>query len=218
MTRPNLALRFDDDPPPAAPPALALAGETAGPGDAGPAPTGAVHGFSRCAAAIHRFLMVRTSSDAHLCDDLMQQLWLAAANQGGRVPVAQAEYWLRRVARNLLHSHYRRLGRQPIRLDPAFGSELADRLSAAPLAPEALVQAEVHQAMLLALTELDTDDQEILLAHYAHGLSHAAIAERLGASARAVEGRLYRARLALRATLDRPPNPPTPPTPDEPPV
>ena len=54
---------------------------------------------------------------------------------------------------------------------------------------------------MLAITALDADAQEIVIARYVDDASHAQLAARFGVSERAIEGRLYRARQALRAGL-----------------
>ncbi len=66
---------------------------------------------------------------------------------------------------------------------------------------EALARKEVQDQLLLALTGLSGDAQELLIGSYFEGRSHAELASMLNVSERAIEGRLYRARVALRDKL-----------------
>lgn len=171
--------------------------------DACTAPAALQRAFDACSAAIHRYLAVRTG-DAHLADDLMQQLWLQMRGGGGAIPASRLEFWLRAVAKNLLRSHWRASRRRPEHVpipDAELAAELAERLVAQQLPADELDRREVRDQLLLALTDLPAAEQELLIGCYFERLSHAALAERLSLSERAVEGRLYRARQALRARL-----------------
>lgn len=163
--------------------------------------------YDRCAPSIYRFFMARTSNDGHTCEDLMQQLWLALASNAARVPVDQLEFWLRGVARNLLNTHWRKRSRRvadyPAASPAQAGRELADRIGAERLPASILEKQEVRDALLLAVTDLPSGDQDLILAHYFEGVPQTELANRLGMSARAIEGRLYRARQALREKLTR---------------
>lgn len=160
--------------------------------------------FREAASGVHRMLMVRTRNDAALCDDLMQQLWLAARKVPADLTLERFQPWLRGVAKNILASHFRSAS-SPSRMvtaDPALAMQIASMLES-PTPGEMLSGKEVREQLLLALTELDSADQELLIAHYVHGQSFAVLAERWTMSERAVEGRLYRARKELRQTLTR---------------
>ena len=159
--------------------------------------------FDRCSRALYRHIVVRVG-DAHLADDLMQQLWLQARTSGASVPEAELEFWLRGIARNLVRTHWRRQASRPKNVplpNPELAGELANRLVSEELPPETLERKEVRDQLLLAITELAGRHQEFIVEHYFHARSHAELAARFGLSVRAVEGRLYRARQALRAKL-----------------
>jgi DNA-directed RNA polymerase specialized sigma24 family protein len=64
--------------------------------------------FERCGQAFCRYFAVRTRGDAHLVDDLMQQLWLRARLGADELRQANPEPWLWRIAQNLLREHRRR--------------------------------------------------------------------------------------------------------------
>lgn len=160
--------------------------------------------FDRCGAALYRFFIVRTSGNAHQADDFMQQLWLQLTRCGKSVPAGEVEFWLRTVARNLIRAHWRQKSRRPTDVpfaDASLAQDLARRLSNELVPLDLLERKETRDLLLLALTELNAEEQELLIEHYFHGRSHADLANDLGISERAVEGRMYRARQSLRARL-----------------
>lgn len=159
--------------------------------------------FDRCGAGLYRFFAVRTS-DRHLADDLMQQLWVQARRGGLELSQDRIEPWLRAIAKNLVRTHWRRIARRPAHVpvaDPDLSADLAARLTRAELPAEELDRREVREQLLLAITELAADEQELIVGCYFDALPHAALAQRMGISERAVEGRLYRARQTLRDRL-----------------
>lgn len=165
--------------------------------------------FDRCAPSLRRYFAVRLG-DPHRADDFMQQLWLQARTAPSRPPPEQLEFWLRAIARNLVHACWRRAGRDARRgtridagpqVDSRLAAELAERLSSTDLPPELLERREVCDQLLLALTELAAEHQELIVAHYFRGVPFSELAGRHGLSERAIEGRLYRARSALREKL-----------------
>lgn len=160
--------------------------------------------FDRCATGIYRFVAYRVR-DSHLADDLMQQVWLAAIRADGRVPPAELEPWLRGVARNLVRNHWRKQSQRPEHLpilDADFAAELSRRLVEEDIPDDVLSRRETRSQLMLAITALDADAQEIVIARYFDDASHAQLAKRFDVSERAIEGRLYRARQALRAMLE----------------
>jgi RNA polymerase sigma-70 factor (ECF subfamily) len=160
--------------------------------------------FDRSGRSLYRYFAVRVGRDRHTADDLMQQLWLQAVRGGDAVPVGELEYWLRGIARNLIRAHWRQRSRRPTHValaDPALAAGLSDRLATEELPSALLERQEVRDQLLLAITELPTQDQELIVGHYFRGQSHAALARTIGVGTRAVEGRLYRARRALRDKL-----------------
>lgn len=162
--------------------------------------------FERCCQALCRYFAVRTRGDTHLVDDLMQQLWLQARLKSGELREDNAEPWLWRIAQNLLREHWRKQGRgatERIKADPVLARSFADRLDNEELPVEALARKEIQDQLLLALTELSSEAQELLIGSYFEDRSHAELASMLNVSERAIEGRLYRARVALRDKLAR---------------
>lgn len=159
--------------------------------------------FDRHSAALYRYIAVRVG-DAHLADDFMQQLWIQTRRGATHVPPDQLEYWMRVVARNLIRSYWRQQVRRPTHIpvhDPRLSAQLAERLVSQEIPGDTLERTEVQQQLLLAITQLGSDEQDLIVAFYFDGESQADIARRLDVSERAVEGRLYRVRLALREKL-----------------
>lgn len=135
----------------------------------------------------------------------MQELCLQAARS--KLPTDEPDRldaWLFGVAKNVLRRHWRTTTRRrrnlpEVRAD--ISAELGKMLDAEPMPQELLEQKEMREQLTLALTALPSRDQELILQHYFDERSQIEIAEKLGITARAVEGRLYRARQALRDKL-----------------
>ncbi len=162
--------------------------------------------FDAAAPGVFRFVVVRAGGDGPVVDDLMQQLWIAANRSPDRVSRAEAETWLRTVAKRLLITHWRREGvRAAVPLDdPGVAANAAAAMLAEPgvAAGGAIDQERLRQQLRLAMTELESEDQDLLIGHYVKGMSQADLGKGLGLSERAIEGRLYRARRALRSVLE----------------
>jgi RNA polymerase sigma factor (sigma-70 family) len=160
--------------------------------------------YDRFGPSIYRFFYIRVSRDEHLAADLMQQLWAAAAKNATKVPEAEIEFWLRGVARTLLNTHWRRVSVRPAHVamdDSLTGAALAQRMTRERLPDEECNRRETQDRLLLAITRLPQADQDLIFAHYFEGAQQVDLSKRLGLSARAIEGRLYRARQLLRDAL-----------------
>lgn len=160
--------------------------------------------LQRNAQGLWRFLLVRLGGDENMAEELMQELCLQASRTHAAGRTENVDAWLFGVARNVLRRHWRTITRRrrnlpEVRVD--VGKELASMLDSAPLPNDYIERREAKEQVLLALTALPTDDQNLILRHYFDGQSQADIADSLGVSPRAIEGRLYRARTALRERL-----------------
>lgn len=187
-------------------PRLALAGgerEAAAVKGASSAP-GFERAFDASAPVLYRFFAIRTG-DTHVADDLMQQLWLAASTNGRVVPETELEFWLRGVARNLLATHWRSAKRATagLKADPELARTIAERLESGALPQDVLTRREALDQLMLALTELSVEEHDLIAMRYFQRADLATMAARFGSSERAMEGRLYRARQALRERLKR---------------
>ncbi len=134
----------------------------------------------------------RRCADQQLGEDVVQETFMRAVRDW-RVhgfpesPLA----WLRTVARNLLATHHRR--RRPEATDPAAIDRFLDHRrgpgQAAQLVYWGLAQLKPRAALVIEAFHLD-------------GKPVRHIASEMGLTERAVEGKLYRARQALRTALD----------------
>lgn len=148
--------------------------------------------YRRTVRPLYAFVAVRAGGDRALAEDVVQEAWLRAVEAwraGG--PPEDALAWLQTTARNLLWNAFRRL-----RPESVEGRELD--LVADP--PRARTQ---RAAALLAwgLASLSAEQSDLLQRHHLDGQDLAALARERGLSARAVEGRLRRARQALARRL-----------------
>lgn len=153
--------------------------------------------FDRCGPSLYRYFVVRTG-DPHLADDLMQQLWVQARPGGSDLPDDRIEPWLRAIAKNLVRTHWRTVARRPAHRSLADAAAL---LTGDDVPDSILQRREIQEQLLLAITSLPAADQELIVGCYFDELPHATLGAQLGISERAVEGRLYRARTALRSLL-----------------
>jgi RNA polymerase sigma-70 factor (ECF subfamily) len=141
---------------------------------------------------LYKFVSRRAGRSRQLAEDVTQEAYLRAVVQWrhGRRP-DKALAWLQTVARNLLLNYYRR--KKPKSPD---ASHLEGLLETAPVdSPDAT--APVYWG----LTRLGRRQRRLLEAFYIEGNPVRLIAADLGVSERAVEGRLRRARQALRNLL-----------------
>jgi RNA polymerase sigma-70 factor (ECF subfamily) len=144
---------------------------------------------------LHRQL--RNEADAR---DLTQETFVRVYQHRTRYrPGARFSTWLFQIALNLARDHARKTTRRRTdSLETAPPTNLADPGTA----PDAVTcQSEEHAAVRAALDQLPAELREVLLlAEYEH-LPHTEIAALVGATTKAVESRLARARAKLRASL-----------------
>ncbi len=141
---------------------------------------------------LYAFVAPRTGGSTALAEDVTQETYLRAiatwrADGLPNEPLA----WLKTVARNLLLSHFRR--RRPTVIDAAvIDAVLDDGPTSLPSAASMLQRG---------LTRLPRRRAALLKAFHLDARNVRAIAEELGVSEPAVEGRLHRARNDLRRVL-----------------
>lgn len=128
--------------------------------------------------------------DRAVVDDLMQETFGAALARG--VPDDGAGRWLFAIARNKVLKHMR---------DAKDGVALADP-PAPGAGPDERLEADEERARVrAAVALLDDDLREVIVLRYEGGLDYRAIADRLEVPVSTVQGRLKRAREALRGRL-----------------
>lgn len=145
---------------------------------------------------LYGYVSRKCSGDRTLAEDVTQETWLRAVREWRRNGVPDEPIaWLTTVARNLLASYYRR--KQPLPFDSAPADEIAtkdDRRT-----PES---SETSAAISHALARLPADQAQLLEAFHFEDRRVSQIADSMGVSERAVEGRLRRARQSLRRELE----------------
>ena len=151
---------------------------------------------------LFRFALRRVA-DENVAEDIVQSTLIKAMRSlSSWRGEASLFTWLCTICRREVHDHWQRVGRQPgmASIDDAPEVRAAlEALSAGGDSPErALERAEIAGAVQLVLDHLPGRYGDVLEWKYAHGLSVAEIAARLGTSIKAAESTLTRARLAFR--------------------
>jgi RNA polymerase sigma-70 factor (ECF subfamily) len=130
-----------------------------------------------------------------LAQDAFAEAWVARERFVGRTGDTSAVgAWLRGIAWNL-HCAAQRAGERRARsLDPATTAQESE--------PE--IEPDERRALLAsAFVELHAPHQAILRMHYLEETGTREVAALLGLTPKAVEGRLYQARKALREIVER---------------
>lgn len=143
---------------------------------------------------IYEYVSRRASGSRELADDVVQETYLRAATNWPRDGVPQCPLaWLRTVSRNILLNHYR--ARRPTVSHCGEIDSILDNAESNGSEASAIVS--------WGLARLSRRHAGVLEGFYIDGRSVRALAEDLAITERAVEGRLRRARLALRKILLR---------------
>lgn len=139
---------------------------------------------------------VRQEQDAL---DLAQETFVRVYRHRARYRAgAKFSTWMFQIALNLARDHARRQRRRPVTpLDEAPEASTGRHPG-----HEAL-EAEAAEAVRTAVATLPEDLREAVILAEFHNLPHAEIAAIVGATPKAVETRLYRAREKLRTQLAR---------------
>lgn len=154
---------------------------------------------------LYRYVSRRVGGDRALAEDLVQDTWMRALDAWPAKGVPDEPLaWLIRVARNTMISHFRRL--RPESVDPA-----SIDLEAPGSAPD---DPDIAAIVNWGLARLRRTHADVLEAFYFDAKGVREIAADTGATERAVEGRLRRARQKLKQKLTRilRPGPPRPST------
>lgn len=144
------------------------------------------------------YLMRHGLNDPDACD-LAQETFVRVFRHAGRFdPRRTFSTWLFQIALNLLRDHARRMNRRPT-------SPLEEAPEAAgDTTPQSNTESnESAAAVREAVAQLPLPLREVVILTEFEHRSHAEVAEIIGASPKAVETRLYRARSKLRESLQR---------------
>jgi RNA polymerase sigma-70 factor (ECF subfamily) len=152
---------------------------------------------------LYGYVSRRCGGDRALAEDVTQETWLRAVREWRRMgPPDRPLAWLCTVARNLVLNDARRAPAAP--LDAVAPMELlaAVENGAGQHPVRRLEEEEAAASVRRALARLSRREAEVLEAFYWQRHPMARVADLLGISERAVEGRLRRARLKLRRELE----------------
>lgn len=146
---------------------------------------------------LYGYVSRNCGGDRTLAEDVTQETWLRAVREWRRrgtpeQPIA----WLTTVARNLLVSYYR--SKRPVPLESASADDVLAALDDRRTAES----SEMSAAVCHALARIPAAQAQLLEAFHFEDQRMSQIAESMGLSVRAVEGRLRRARESLRRELE----------------
>jgi RNA polymerase sigma-70 factor, ECF subfamily len=151
--------------------------------------------YERTARSLWAYLS-RTTGDARLADDLLQETYYrflrAAATHDSD---AHRRNYLFRIATNLVHDHRRHL--RPDRVQMTEALDPVDRRAGADLAAGTARRVDLARAM----ARLKPRERALLWLAYAHGSTHQEIADTLGLKRASIKLLLFRARRRLAALL-----------------
>ncbi|MBI2512609.1 MAG: sigma-70 family RNA polymerase sigma factor [Opitutae bacterium] len=146
-----------------------------------------------------RSFLYRSTRNEHDALDLAEETFVRVYLHRARYRVgARFSTWMFQIALNLARDHARRARRRPT--DSL--EEAPEQFTTATPRGDATA-AEAAAAVRTAVAALPEDLREAVLLSEFQDLSHAEIAEIVGATPKAVETRLYRAREKLRSLLAR---------------
>ena len=162
--------------------------------------------MARHAQPVFQFLcrMLGNEDDAN---DLAQETFVRVYRHCASFrPGAKFTIWLYTIAANLARNHHRWLARHPqVSLNAeseTTGQSLGDVLPSSGPSPDgAVVAAERAAAVRAAVDRLPADLREVIILCEWQDLSSAEAAAILGATPKAIDNRLYRARNLLRDRL-----------------
>lgn len=144
------------------------------------------HGADVLAYALRR-------TDVESAQDVVAEVFLIAWRRADRLPDQEPVLWLYAVARRVL-ANQRRAARRRDALVDVLG-RLGGRHDAA--------SEPGCSSLIVALGRLRADDREVLMLTAWEGLDASQVAAVFGCTPQAVHTRLHRARVRLRAELDR---------------
>lgn len=157
---------------------------------------------------LFRFAMARLDGDREAAADVVQQTFCKAVdNLDGYRGEASLYTWFCQICRNTIIDHCRATKRRTDRVvlyeDYANVQAILDALSAPVIAqPEtAAWQRDIQRLVQATVDALPPRYGDVLEWKYVDGSSVAEIADRLGASAKATESTLTRARAAFREAI-----------------
>ena len=146
---------------------------------------------------VYGYVSRRCGGVRELAEDITQEAWLRAVREWRKTgPPDNAAAWLTTVARNLILNHHRR--REGIPLDEVSSAALLASVDN----DRVRDSAEIASVVNAALARMPEGEAKLLESFHYDRHNTAQLAKEYGASERAIEGRLRRARLRLRRELE----------------
>ena len=144
-------------------------------------------------AGLRAYARWRCGGLADHADELLQEAWLTAVRRLASFDPAAGSFagWLRGILAQLARNHFRKEHRR--RMTTLSLLEVDERIT------DETAGRERAEQVARVLAEIPEHYEAVLRAKYLDGLDVASIAQRQGASAKAVESLLTRAREAFRA-------------------
>lgn len=147
--------------------------------------------------ALYGFVSRRCGGERQLAEDITQETWLRAVRDWRRSGLPDTPLaWLTTVSRNLLLNQLRK--RVSVSLDAVPPDVILDALERDAVSDS----QEVAAAVTEALSRIPAEEAQLLEAFHFERIRVARLAEVMGITDRAVEGRLRRARERLRHELE----------------
>ncbi len=144
-------------------------------------------------ARLFRLALVLARGEETLAQDAVQAAFIIAARKlHGAESADHLWNWLARVTRQQVAKIWKQ--RRP-------GADVVEVTPLADCAADAPPDSALEECLDAALLTLPPDDREVIAWFYSDRLSHKDIAERLGATPKAVSSRLERARARLRSAI-----------------
>jgi RNA polymerase sigma-70 factor (ECF subfamily) len=137
----------------------------------------------------------RLLGDAHEAEDIAQEAFLRILRAAPRYrPTASFRTYLHRITTRLCRDRWRRTG-------PSLCQDLDAQISASPSAQDLVAADQTRAAVRTALASLPVKQREAVVLRCYENLSYDEISQVTGASRKAVERLLARARAALAELL-----------------
>ena len=158
--------------------------------------------MGRHSADLYRFV-ARRLRDPEESYDVVQETFVSAWRALRRYdPARPFDIWLRAIAFNNCRDRGRKAAvRKVLRRLAPMGPEVETVPDSQPLADEQLEAKAAQRRFDAALAELPAHLRDTLTLTLWDGLSHGEVAELLGINVKAVENRLYRAKVLLSQAL-----------------
>lgn len=152
--------------------------------------------------SLYGFISSRVGHHRALAEDLAQETVLAALQGTFDPSRGPLKAWLYGIALRKISDHQRRKRLSSDHLSDT-ARDLASRMIREPLPEECLEREEIRSVVNQALARLPLSVSTLLIRKYFEGLSVRDLSAEAGASAKAIESQLTRARLALHEEIER---------------